>query len=58
MQPSITPRPSARAAWAMRIASSDAAGLRELDVDAVRDLGAGDDVVERMAVLVDVDRER
>src|SRR5262249_28623146 len=31
------------------------AGLRQLDVDAVRALGARGDVDERMAVLVDVD---
>ena len=37
---------------------ADAAGLRELDVDPVRALGAGRDVVERVAVLVDVDRDR
>ena len=37
---------------------ADAAGLRELDVDAVRDLGASDDIGERVAVLVDVNRER
>ena len=36
----------------------DAARLGELDVHAVRDLGAGGDVGERVAVLVDVDRER
>ena len=35
---------------------SDSAGLRELDVDAVRDLGARDDVGEGVTVLVDVDR--
>ncbi len=34
----------------------DAAGLRELDVDSVRDLGAVRDIGERVAVLVDVDR--
>ena len=37
---------------------ADAAGLRELDVDAVRPLGAGRDVAQPMAVLVDVDRDR
>ena len=36
---------------------AEAAGLRELDVDPVRDLGAVGDVAERVAVLVDVDRE-
>src|SRR5579872_2581600 len=39
-------------------ALADAAGLRELDVDAVRARRALGDVVERMAVLVDVDRDR
>ena len=37
---------------------ADPARLRELDVDAVRPLGAGGDVGERVAVLVDVDRDR
>ena len=37
---------------------ADPAGLRELDVDPVRDLGAAGDVGERVAVLVDVDRDR
>ena len=37
---------------------ADAARLRELDVDAVRALGARGDVGERVAVLVDVDRDR
>ena len=37
---------------------ADAARLRELDVDAVRDLRARGDVGERVAVLVDVDRDR
>ena len=37
---------------------ADPARLRELDVDAVRDLGARRDVRERVAVLVDVDRDR
>ena len=37
---------------------ADPARLRELDVDPVRDLGAAGDVGERVAVLVDVDRER
>ncbi len=37
---------------------ADAARLRELDVDAMRDLGAPRDVGERMTVLVDVDRDR
>ena len=37
---------------------ADAARLRELDVDPVRALGARGDVVERVAVLVDVDRHR
>ena len=37
---------------------ADAARLRELDVDAVRPLGAGGDVGKHVAVLVDVDRER
>ena len=58
MQPSITPRRSARAACAMRIASRIPPDLRELDVDAVRDLGAAGDVGERVAVLVHVDRDR
>ena len=34
---------------------AETAGLRQLDVDPVRDLGARGHVVERMAVLVDVD---
>ena len=37
---------------------ADAARLRELDVDAMRALCAGRDVGERVAVLVDVDRDR
>src|SRR4051794_37483331 len=37
---------------------ADASGLRELDVDPVRPLGADGDVGERVAVLVDVDRDR
>src|SRR5205814_1449053 len=37
---------------------ADAAGLCELDVDAVRPCGAGRDVAQPMAVLVDVDRSR
>src|SRR5919202_5727150 len=37
---------------------ADAARLCELDVDAVCALRAGGDVGERVAVLVDVDRER
>ena len=37
---------------------ADPARLRELDVDAVRDLRAGRDIGERVAVLVDVDRDR
>ena len=37
---------------------ADAPRLRELDVDAVRTLRARGDVGERVAVLVDVDRER
>ena len=37
---------------------ADPARLRELDVDAVGDLGAPRDVGERVAVLVDVDRNR
>ena len=37
---------------------TDAARLRELDVDPVGPLGAGGDVGERVTVLVDVDRER
>ena len=37
---------------------ADAARLRELDVDPVRALGARRDVLERVAVLVDVDRHR
>src|SRR5579884_2024707 len=37
---------------------ADAAGLRELDVHPVRELGARGDVGERVAVLVHVDRER
>ena len=37
---------------------ADPARLRELDVDPVRDLGAGGDAVEPVAVLVDVDRDR
>ena len=37
---------------------ADPARLRELDVDAVRDLGAARHVGERVAVLVDVDRDR
>ena len=44
MQPSITPSPSARAACAIRTRLADAAGLRELDVDPVRDRGARGDV--------------
>ena len=36
---------------------ADPAALRELDVHAVHSLGAGGDVGERVAVLVDVDRE-
>ena len=36
---------------------ADPARLRELDVDAVGELGALRDVVERVAVLVDVDRD-
>ena len=58
MQPSITPMRSARAACDDANRLADAARLRELDVDAVRDLGAPRDVGERMAVLVDVDRDR
>src|SRR4026209_2874992 len=78
MQPTITPRPSARPARAIRHDHAaapraeperprgvrhagrlaDAARLGELDVDAVRDLPAGGDVGERVAVLVHVDRER
>ena len=42
----------------MRIASRIPPDLRELDVDAVRDLRARRDVGERVAVLVDVDRDR
>ena len=57
MQPSITPSPSARAACAMRTASRMPSALRELDVHAVRPLGADGDVCKRVAVLVDVDRE-
>ena len=34
---------------------ADTAGLGQLDVHAVRELGAGGDVGERVAVLVDVD---
>ena len=37
---------------------ADAARLRELDVDPVCDLGAGGDVAETVAVLVDIDRNR
>src|SRR3954454_18327492 len=37
---------------------ADPARLRQLDVDAVRALGAEGDVGERVAVLVDVDRDR
>ena len=37
---------------------ADPARLRQLDVDPVRALGAGRDVGERVAVLVDVDRDR
>ena len=37
---------------------ADPARLRELDRDPVRPLGAGGDVGERVAVLVDVDRDR
>src|SRR5580765_861498 len=37
---------------------ADPARLRELDVDAAPDLGAPRDRVERVAVLVDVDRDR
>ena len=37
---------------------ADPARLRQLDVDPVRDLRAGGDVVEPVAVLVDVDRDR
>src|SRR5439155_8578323 len=37
-------------------ALADPAGLRQLDVDPVRAVGARCDVRERMAVLVDVDR--
>ena len=58
MQPSITPSPSARAACDHAHRLADAARLRELDVDPVRALGAGCDVGERVAVLVDVDRHR
>ena len=36
---------------------ADPARLRELDLDPVRALGAGRDVGERVAVLVDVDRD-
>ena len=57
MQPSITPSPSARAACDHPHRLADAARLRELDVDAVRALGARGDVGERVAVLVDVDRD-
>src|SRR6266508_644144 len=39
-------------------ALADAAGLRELDVDPVRAFRAGCDVGKRVAVLVDVDRDR
>ena len=37
---------------------ADAARLRQLDVDPVRDLSARSDAVEPVAVLVDVDRDR
>ncbi len=37
---------------------ADPTGLRQLDVDAVTPLDAVDDVVQRVAVLVDVDRNR
>ena len=36
---------------------TDSTGLRELDVDTVRALGAGCEVAQAMAVLVDVDRD-
>ena len=58
MQPSMTPSPSARAACGHPDGLADAAGLRELDVDAVRALGARGDVRERVAVLVHVDGKR
>ena len=58
MQPSITPEPERARRVRHAHALADAAGLRELDVDPVRDLRAGGDVGERVAVLVDVDRDR
>ena len=36
---------------------ADATGLRQLEVDAVRPLGADGDVGKRVAILVDVDRD-
>ena len=58
MQPSITPSPSARAACAIRTASRIPPDLASLTLIAVRALGAERDVGERVAVLVDVDRDR
>ena len=58
MQPSITPSPSARAPLHHADGLADAARLRKLDVDPVRALGAHRDVRQRVAVLVDVDRDR
>ena len=53
---SAEPERARRVHHAHRLA--DPARLRELDVDAVRALGARGDVGERVAVLVDVDRDR
>ena len=58
MQPSITPSPSARAACAIRTASRIPPDLASLMLIPCATLGAGGDVGERVAVLVDVDRDR
>ena len=58
MQPSITPRPSARAACAMRTASRMPPDLASLMLIPCARSAHARDVRERVAVLVDVDRHR
>ena len=58
MQPSITPRPSARAACAIRIASRIPPDFASLMLIPCAISRAARDVGERVAVLVDVDRDR
>ena len=58
MQPSMTPRPRARAAWTMRTASRIPPDLASLTLIPWARSAQGCDVGEGVAVLVDVDRDR